>query len=135
MIDDSSDVVVECTVPILPVADLAASVDFYTKSLGFKLDWGDVDNGCICSVSRDGCSIMLMKHSVPVSPVWVWIGLKDESLFEEFRLHGARALQEPKNFSWAYEMKFEDIDGNVLWIGTESRKHEHCEDANRRNVS
>jgi hypothetical protein len=23
---------------------------------------------------------------------------------------------------WAYEMKFEDIDGNVLWLGSEPRK-------------
>lgn len=26
-------------IPILRVADLAASLDYYTKSLGFKVDW------------------------------------------------------------------------------------------------
>jgi hypothetical protein len=25
------------------------------------------------------------------------------------------------NFSWAYEMKFADPDGNVLWLGTEPK--------------
>ena len=115
---------VECTIPVLPVADLAASVDFYTNTLGFQLDWGDIDNGAVCSVSRDGRPIMLMKHSEPVSPVWIWIGLTDESLFAEYRANGAKVLQEPRNFTWAYEMKFEDIDGNVLWLGTEPRKNE-----------
>jgi predicted lactoylglutathione lyase len=115
---------VECTIPVLPVADLAASVDFYTNSLGFQLDWGDVQYGTVCSVSRDGRPIMLMKHSKPVSPVWTWIGLADESLFDEYRTNGAKVFQEPRNFTWAYEMKFEDIDGNVLWLGTEPRKNE-----------
>ena len=128
MSDHSDDADVECTIPVLPVSDLAASVGFYTKAMGFKLDWGDIHHGHVCSVSRDGCSIMLMKCSSPASPAWVWIGLKDESLFQQFRSNGAKALQEPKNFSWAYEMKFEDIDGNILWIGTEPRKHEPCED-------
>lgn len=115
---------VECTIPVLPVADLAASVDFYTNTLGFQLDWGDVQYGTVCSVSRDGRPIMLMKHSKPVSPVWTWIGLADESLFDEYRTNGVKVFQEPQNFTWAYEMKFEDIDGNVLWLGTERRKNE-----------
>ena len=128
MSDQPDDANVECTVPVLPVSDLAASVAFYSNSLGFKLDWGDIHNGTTCSVSRDGRSIMLMKCPKPVSPGWAWIGLKDESMFEAFRLNGAKMLQEPKNFSWAYEMKFEDIDGNVLWVGTEPRKSEPLED-------
>jgi predicted lactoylglutathione lyase len=119
---------VECTIPVLPVADLAASVDFYTNTLGFQLDWGDVQNGTVCSVSRDGRPIMLMKHFKPVSPVWIWIGLTDESLFDEYRAIGAKVLQEPRNFTWAYEMKFEDIDGNVLWLGAEPRKNQPYED-------
>lgn len=115
---------IECTIPILPVADLVASVEFYTNTLGFQLDWGDVHRGAVCSVSRDGRPIMLVRHSQPVSPVWVWIGLADESLFEEYRAKGAKVHQEPRNFTWAYEMKFEDIDGNVLWLGAEPRTNE-----------
>jgi predicted lactoylglutathione lyase len=42
---------------------------------------------------------------------------------------GVEVLQPPKNYSWAYEMKFRDIDGNVLWLGTESKKDIPVDDA------
>jgi len=115
---------VECTIPILPVADLAASVAFYRNTLGFKLAWGDVQADSVCSVLRDGCPIMLMKQAAPVSPTWVWIGLEDESLFDDYPAKGARVVQEPRNRPWAYEMKIADLDGNVLWLGTEPRADE-----------
>ena len=115
---------VECTIPILPVADLAASVAFYRDTLGFKLDWGDVQADSVCSVSRDGRPIMLMKQAAPVSPTWVWIGLEDESLFDDYPAKGVRVVQEPRNRPWAYEMKVADLDGNVLWLGTEPRADE-----------
>lgn len=113
---------VECTIPILPVRDLARSVDFYTHTLGFKLDWGGAPGDAICSVSRDGCSIMLSQKEKIGSATWVWIGLEDDSLFTSYRSRGVKVVQEPRNYSWAYEMKFEDVDGNILWLGTEPRK-------------
>jgi predicted lactoylglutathione lyase len=113
---------VECTIPILPVSNLARSIAFYTNKLGFKLDWGGSAGDAVCSVSRDGCSIMLMVKPRFDVPSWVWIGLEDESLFEVYRANGVRVVQEPRNCSWAYEVKFEDIDGNILWMGTEPRK-------------
>ena len=112
---------VECTIPVLRVTDLDRSIRFYTQSLGFKVDWGGADGATICSVSRDGCCVMLAVDVGATTPSWVWIGLEDASLFDEFRAKGVQVVQEPKNFSWAYEMKFADPDGNVLWLGTESR--------------
>jgi hypothetical protein len=61
---------------------------------------------------------MLSQRTDDHSGVWVWIGLEDDSLFEVYKTKGVKVLEEPKNYSWAYEMKFEDIDGNVLWLGT-----------------
>jgi predicted lactoylglutathione lyase len=119
---------VECTVPVLPVRDLQRSVRFYTETLEFKLDWGGEDGSRVCSVSKDGHSIMLSQSTEGRPGVWVWIGLENDSLFELYRSRGVKVRQEPKNFSWAYEMKFEDIDGNVLWVGTESRKDMPLED-------
>lgn len=58
---------VECTVPVLPVSDLAASVRFYTDTLGFSLDWGDVLNDSVCSVSQNGHPIMLVKAPAAVA--------------------------------------------------------------------
>lgn len=110
---------VECITPVLPVTDLRRSVRFYTEVLGFKLDWsGEVVGG----VSRDGNAIMLSQVLPETMRNWVWIGIEDATLFDEWRRRGLKVRQEPQNHAWAYEMKFEDIDGNVLWLGTETRK-------------
>jgi predicted lactoylglutathione lyase len=119
---------VECTIPILPVRDLARSIAFYRDTLGFKLDWGGGEGATICSVSRDHCSIMLVQKPVGDRPTWVWVGLEDDSLFDAYRAKGVKVLQEPRNYSWAYEMKFENPDGNVLWLGTEPKADAPYED-------
>lgn len=120
MNSDAPDQKLECTIPILPVGDLAASLKFYTEKLGFKIDWGGEEGRQICSVSRGGCPIMLSQGiASAAAPQWVWIGVEDTSVFEEWRANGVKIRQEPQNWTWAYEMKFEDIDGNVLWLGTE----------------
>lgn len=120
---------IECTIPILPVSKLQKAITFYTGTLGFKLDWGGHEGSVIGSVSRDGCALMLSETGPGAPRAWVWIGLEDDSLFHEFRKDGVKVRQEPRNFSWAYEMKFEDPDGNVLWLGTEPRKDLPLEDA------
>ena len=119
---------IECTIPILPVGNLARSIEFYTGTLGFKLDWGGGEGSTICSVSKDGCAIMLSEQAMGTPGAWVWIGLEDDSLFHLWRSRGVKVRQEPQNYPWAYEMKFEDIDGNVLWLGTEPRKDMPFED-------
>lgn len=108
----------ECTIPVLPVANLKNALRFYTQQLGFTVDW---ESDVIGSVSRDACHIMLRETLQPSGGVWAWIGVEDDSLFHEFKERGVTVLQGPRNFSWAYEMKFADPDGNVLWLGTECR--------------
>lgn len=112
---------IENTIPVLPVRDLRRSIDFYVGSLGFKLDWGGAEGDKVCSVSRDKRPIMLLQKDKIESPGWVWIGT-DAALFDLYRSKGVKVFQEPKNYTWAYEMKFEDIDGNILWLGSDPRK-------------
>ena len=113
---------VECTIPVLPLRDLSRSVAFYTDTLGFTIDWMG-EQKLACSVSRDQSCIMLLQMKPWNGPAWVWIGLHDDSLFESFRAKGVKVHQEPRNERWAYEMKFEDLDGNILWLGTEPKEN------------
>jgi catechol 2,3-dioxygenase-like lactoylglutathione lyase family enzyme len=106
---------IENTIPVLPVTDLARSVEFYRRTLGFELDWKTPG---LCSVVRDGCSLMLQREPEG-SRTTVWIGLEDASLFSEVAGAGATVLQAPTKQPWAYEMKIADPDGNTLWLGAD----------------
>lgn len=101
--------------PILHVADLRASVAYYTDVLGFTLDFEDV----IASVSRDRCGLFLAQGDQGHPGGWVWIGVGDvDALHDEYRARGAMIRQPPTNFAWACEMQVEDLDGNVLRLGS-----------------
>jgi catechol 2,3-dioxygenase-like lactoylglutathione lyase family enzyme len=105
--------------PILRVADYPASVDYYVRTLGFKLDWGGPAFG---SVSRGNCHIFLSEGDQGNPGSWVWIGVEDaEAVFEEFKHNGAKVRNPPTNYSWAYEMQVEDLDGNVLRLGSDPK--------------
>jgi catechol 2,3-dioxygenase-like lactoylglutathione lyase family enzyme len=111
--------------PIFRVQSLPASIDYYVKVLGFKVDWHEP--GIMASVSRDRCSIMLCEGHQGNTGTWVWIGVGDiEPLFEEFRSKGARVRLLPTNYPWAYEMQIEDLDGHVLRIGSEPKTDRPC---------
>lgn len=111
---------VENTIPVLGVQNIQKSIQFYTETLDFKLDW---EGDTVCSVSKDGHAIMLSQSDARNNHSWVWIGLEDDTLFEHYKNKGAKVYQEARNSSWAYEMKFEDIDGNILWLGTEPKQN------------
>jgi catechol 2,3-dioxygenase-like lactoylglutathione lyase family enzyme len=106
--------------PIFRVQDMDASIDYYVNALGFKLNWRAGD---FASVKRDRCDIFLCKGDQGHFGTWIWIGVGDvEVLLEELRAKGAKVRNEPQNYDWAYEMQIEDLDGNVLRIGSDTRK-------------
>lgn len=106
--------------PILNVANLARSVQYYVDTLGFtNADWAMDDFTC---VTRDGATIYLSEGDQGHPGTWVWLGVEDvEALHDEYRQSGARILQPPKNFPWACEMKVGDLDGHVLRFGSDTR--------------
>jgi len=113
--------VFEGVTPIFRVRSLPASIDYYVRVLGFKVDWHDP--GIIASVSRDRCGIFLCEGDQGNPGTWVWIGVGDiEPLFEDYRIKGAKVRHPPTNYPWAYEMQIEDPDGNVLRFGSEPKK-------------
>jgi catechol 2,3-dioxygenase-like lactoylglutathione lyase family enzyme len=105
--------------PILRVGNLAASIEYYLRKLGFTLDW---DGPSFGSVSRGPCHIFLSEGDQGHTGSWVWIGVEDaEALFNEYRASGAKVRHPPTNYPWAYEMQVEDLDGNVLRMGSDSK--------------
>lgn len=105
--------------PILRVGSVAASVAYYVDALGFTVGWEYA--GQIASVSRGPCDLFLAEGDQGHPGSWVWIGVEDAAaLFAEYRARGARIRQPPTSFPWALEMQVEDLDGNVLRMGSDS---------------
>lgn len=50
--------------PLLQVADMKKSLEFYTKKLGFAVKWKDGDGFAI--LSRDGCDLFLGQNQTKV---------------------------------------------------------------------
>jgi catechol 2,3-dioxygenase-like lactoylglutathione lyase family enzyme len=115
----------ERVIPILRVSELRASLRWYGTVLGFSLDWqwgADRAHPTMASVSRDGCAVMLCEQDQGNGSAWAWFGVGDVvPLHDEFRAKGADILMPPTSYSWAYEMRVEDPDGNVLRFGSEPR--------------
>jgi len=105
--------------PFFLCRDLKASLDYYVRVLGFQLDWQSP--GIFASVSRGRASLFLCEGDQGRPGTWVWIGVEDAAaLFEEYRQSGAKIRHNPTNYSWAYEMQVEDLDGNILRLGSAS---------------
>jgi uncharacterized glyoxalase superfamily protein PhnB len=115
-----SSVEFEGVTPILRVENLATSVEYYASKLGFKRDWGGP--GPFASISRGKCHIFLSEGDQGHTGSWVWIGVENaEALFTEYRASGAKVRHAPTNYPWAYEMQVEDLDGNVLRMGSDPK--------------
>ncbi len=110
-------------IPIFCVASVSASIEYYVKALGFKVDWQGSPG--FASISRGGCNLFVCEEDQGHPGGWTWIGVSDaESLAEEFRGNGAKIRHPPTNYPWAYEMQVEDPDGNVLRFGSDPKKGE-----------
>ncbi len=103
---------------ILRVEDLKRSLAFYVDVLGFTpASW---NTGDFTSVNRDGAAIYLCEGKQGRGEAWVWIGVEDAAqLYREWKNLDVKILMPPTNFPWALEMQVEDLDGNVLRLGSE----------------
>jgi len=105
-------------VPVFYVEDVAASIRYYQEALGFKLlfrvgEW-------FASVARGECNVFLTADNQSQPRMWVYVGVADvRALHTQFLQSGAKIRNPPNNFEWALEMQVEDLDGNVLRLGSE----------------
>lgn len=109
---------IENTIPILRVADVARSVDYYRRTLGFEQDWS---TGDFASISRDGCCIYLTQSDQSPPGAWLWMGVEDiDAMFEACVASGADLVSEMLSYPWAREFRVRDLDGNVVRVGGEA---------------
>jgi uncharacterized glyoxalase superfamily protein PhnB len=112
--------------PVLRVNDLAASLDYYVRVLGFQLDWKDDHGNSFASVTRDDCHLFLAVGDQGHPGSWVWVGVSDvDALYEDLLAKGARVRHAPANYPWgSRELHIEDPGGNVLRLGSENKPGE-----------
>jgi len=96
-------------------------VKFYVDQLGFENAQWATDE--FTSVNRDRAGIYLSRQEQGRGGAWVWLGVEDvEALHAEYTDRGVAIMQPPTEYPWAFEMRIEDPDGNVLRIGSEPRE-------------
>ncbi|PCJ57979.1 MAG: hypothetical protein COA79_14505 [Planctomycetota bacterium] len=107
-------------IPVFAVKNILLSIEWYAKIFNFKVDW---NSGCICSVSSgDHCLMLYEQHDLP-TPSMAWIGLESETIFDVCKKNNVEIIKQPTNEDYAYNMKVKDLDGNILWLGTEPKSN------------
>jgi len=108
-------------IPVFHVKDVQASVAYYRDILGFELRWG-WGEGFAC-ITRDKCTLFLTNDNQSQGRMWIWIGVENvRSLHADYVKSGAKIRNPPNNFEWGLEMQVEDLDGNVLRVGSDPEK-------------
>lgn len=112
----------ESAVPVLNVASVPASIDYYVEKLGFQKDWDWGSPPHFGCVSRDEVRIFLCHDAQGARGMWISIFVEDvDTLYEDYRLRGATIRQAPTNFPWGLrEMNVEDPDGHRLRLGSDA---------------
>ena len=111
--------------PVYPVADVAASIEWYGRVFGFEprvVNPPD-DVPVYAVLYRDGVSIHLLRkdeapHGLtnPVEAQFLIDAGLDE-LFEKVLRMGVKIIQTPADQPWGdRDFMVADLDGNIVWI-------------------
>jgi catechol 2,3-dioxygenase-like lactoylglutathione lyase family enzyme len=105
--------------PTIPVTDVLAAADFYTKALGFQLGftWGDPPT--MVGVNLGGVSMHLTKGTPNPAGCSVYFVVGDaDALFEFQRANGVEIVTAPGDRPWGLrDYKVRDRDGYELGFG------------------
>ncbi len=106
-------------IPVLPVADVGATLDYYRDVLGFSVEGrhqdesGDVIFG---SVLCGRANLYLSKTKEPIVANRCYIFADEvDGLCGAFKARGARILEETADKPWGYrQFTLEDINGHIF---------------------
>ena len=117
--------------PVLFVADIGRSVDFYVNQLGFTQSWRYEDEGraLVAQVDRQGCALILSSQwPGKVGSALIFISLDVDvlvALRAELEAKGVNV----KDGYWGYPlMVVHDLDGNELYFPYPSDSATHAGD-------
>ncbi len=108
---------------VLAVKDLAASVDFYRESLGFRLDF-EVPGWAF--LSRDQVQVMLGEcadamaaHETGDHSYFAYVTVEGiDELYQELAAKGVERVQEPSDRPWGMrEFGVRTVDGHRIMFG------------------
>ena len=116
--------------PVLNVANVPASLDYYVQKLGFELGfaWSDSNrfNGgappTFASVMRGHAVLYLAQQTQGGPGMWICLDLESrgevEKLHAEYAASGALIVEPPTEKPWGMiEMRVQDLDGHTFRIG------------------
>ena len=116
--------------PVLNVANMAASLDYYVGKLGFRklFDWGDPPT--FAGVGRDGIKIFLSHdEGSGLTSLTIFVQNVDQ-LYEDYKSSGAAIRLPPTNFTYGVRgMDVEDPDGHRLRFSSDGGEHYRSEQA------
>jgi len=120
---DPNPIRIHHAIPILRVANLATSLDYYTRILGFSIPW---QLPYYAAVKRGTCSIMLCEGGQGNPGTWLWSPCSDvDAFYEELKAAGANILQGPTNFPWeSREIQVLDPDHHRLRFAADLKEGE-----------
>jgi uncharacterized glyoxalase superfamily protein PhnB len=106
----------EHLVPVLNVADLARSLDYYVGQLGFEKQWEYGTPPTFAAIRRDRVEIFLNQEDPGRLAGSLSIFVQDvDALHDDYRKSGARILRPPTDYPWGVRgMDLEDPDGHRL---------------------
>jgi len=106
--------------PVLFVADIDRSVDFYVKQLGFTQNWrfeGDEGEALVAQVSRPGLELILTAESSDKRGKGLMFISLDEEVLNALRAALEGRGVDVKDGHWGYRvMVIEDPDGNKFYF-------------------
>ena len=112
-------------VPEIPAANVDHAADYYVRTLGFTLDWGD-DQGGIAGISRGNCRLFLTNRPFRephgnTSPALFWLNLESKAevdeLFASWKTAQAKIVSQPEDKPWKLrEFMAADLDGNLIRV-------------------
>lgn len=125
--------------PILCVENVARSIEYYVRCLGFKLGWawsgekqsflqcGDPDAPTFALVGLGPVQFMLSERSQGAPGMWLHIDIHTadqvDALHTSWSQRGARVIEPPFVRPWGmYEMRVQDLDEHVLRVSAPPRE-------------